>query len=314
MIQEFQRRRFLKTLILTGGSVLTGAFNILREINLLEAKENYYDIVMVRGGSPEVLTKKAIESLGGIERFISRGDVVVIKPNIGWDRLPEQGANTNPEVVGTLVRLCIDAGAKKVKVFDNTCDNPRRCYHQSGIEKSVKAAGGEIFFTEENRFKETKIGGKVLKSWPLYTDLLDADKVINCPVAKHHSLTRVTLSLKNWMGVMGGDRSRIHQQIDQCLADLTLRIRPVFTVLDATRVLLRNGPSGGNLHDVKKMEIVIAGIDQVAVDSWGASLFGIKGEDLSFLKIAEEMGGGIINYKKLRYKVIELKSPNSLKQ
>jgi uncharacterized protein (DUF362 family) len=302
MTEKIDRRGFIKSLLFTGGAALSGIFNFFYGLPSLEAKEKWYDLVMVKGSTPRNLVQKALESMGGIGRFVSWGDVVVVKPNIGWDRVPEQGANTNPEVVEAVVRMCIEAGAKKVKVFDRTCDDPRRCYVQSGIESAVKSAGGEIYYVEERKYKETNIGGEILKTWPLYTEVLEADKVINCPVAKHHSLTRVTLSLKNWMGIMGGNRSRIHQKIDQSLADLTLIIKPALTILDATRILLRNGPSGGNLQDVKKTDTVIAGIDQVAVDSWGASLFGIKGEELGFLKMAEKMGRGTIDYQKLNFK------------
>jgi len=306
MLDSIDRREFIKSLLVTSGAALSVIVNPFKGLPVLGAKEDIPDLVMVKGGTPKALVQKAIASMGGMERFVSRGDVVVVKPNIGWDRLPEQGANTNPEVVGTVVRMCIDAGAKKVKVFDRPCDDPRRCYAQSGIESAVRSAGGEIYYVDERKFREVKIGGEILKTWPMYTEVLEADKVMNVPVAKHHSLTRVTLALKNWMGVMGGNRSLIHQKIDQSLADLTLLIKPSLTILDATRILLRNGPSGGNVHDVKKMDVVVAGIDQVAVDSLGASFFGIKGEELGFLRIAEKMGMGTIDYKKLRFKSIEL--------
>ena len=304
MTEKIDRREFIKSLLVTSGAALSVIVNPFRGLPLLGAKEDIPDLVMVKGGTPKALVQKALASMGGMERFVSRGDVVVVKPNIGWDRLPEQGANTNPEVVGTVVRMCIDAGAKKVKVFDRPCDDPRRCYAQSGIESAVRSAGGEIYYVEERKFKEVKIGGEILKTWPMYMEVLEADKVINVPVAKHHSLTRVTLALKNWMGVMGGNRSLIHQKIDQSLADLTLLIKPSLTILDATRILLRNGPSGGNVHDVKKMDVVVAGIDQVAVDSLGASFFGIKGEELGFLRIAEKMGKGTIDFRKLNFKTI----------
>jgi uncharacterized protein (DUF362 family) len=306
MTEKIDRREFIKSLLLAGGATLSSQLNPFYGLSLLEAKENIPDLVMVRdGGSPKVRIQIALDTLGGMKRFVSRGDVVVVKPNIGWDRVPEQAANTNPEVVETVVKMCIDAGAKKVKVFDRTCDDPRRCYVQSGIEAAVKAAGGEIYLVEERKFKDLKIGGEILKTWPMYTEIFEADKMINIPIAKHHSLTRVTLSLKNWMGVMGGNRSLIHQKIDQCLADLTLVIKPTLTILDATRILLKNGPSGGNLRDVKKMNVIVAGIDQVAVDSLGASFFNLKGEELEFLKITEKMGQGTIDYKKLRFKTIE---------
>jgi uncharacterized protein (DUF362 family) len=306
MTEKIDRREFIKSLLITGGAALSAIANPFKGLPLLGAKEDIADLIMVKGGTAKALVQKALASMGGMRRFVSRGDIVVVKPNIGWDRLPEQGANTNPEVVETVVRMCIDAGAKKVKVFDRPCDDPRRCYAQSGIENAVRSAGGEIYYVDERKFREVKIGGEILKTWPMYTEVLEADKVMNVPVAKHHSLTRVTLALKNWMGVMGGNRSLIHQKIDQSLADLTLLIKPSLTILDATRILLRNGPSGGNVHDVKKMDVVVAGIDQVAVDSLGASFFGIKGEELGFLRIAEKMGKGTIDYKKLRFKSIEL--------
>jgi len=304
MLDSIDRREFIKSLLVTSGAALSVIVNPFKGLPVLGAKEGIPDLVMVKGGTPKALVQKALASMGGMGRFVSRGDVVVVKPNIGWDRLPEQGADTNPEVVETVVRMCIDAGAKKVKVFDRPCDDPRRCYVQSGIENAVRSAGGEIYYVDERKFREVNIGGEILKKWPMYTEVLEADKVINVPVAKHHSLTRVTLALKNWMGVMGGNRSLIHQKIDQSLADLTLLIKSSLTILDATRILLRNGPSGGNVHDVKKMDVVVAGIDQVAVDSLGASFFGIKGEELGFLRIAEKMGKGTIDFRKLNFKTI----------
>jgi uncharacterized protein (DUF362 family) len=304
MLDSIDRREFIKSLLVTSGAALSVIVNPFKGLPLLGAKEDIPDLVMVRGGTAKALVQKALVSMGGMRRFVSRGDIVVVKPNIGWDRLPEQGANTNPEVVEAVVRMCIDAGAKKVKVFDRPCDDPRRCYAQSGIENAVRSAGGEIYYVDERKFREVNIGGEILKKWPMYTEVLEADKVINVPVAKHHSLTRVTLALKNWMGVMGGNRSLIHQKIDQSLADLTLLIKPSLTILDATRILLRNGPSGGNVHDVKKMDVVVAGIDQVAVDSLGASFFGIKGEELGFLRIAEKMGKGTIDFRKLNFRTI----------
>ncbi len=157
-----------------------------------------------------------------MKKFISKGDIVVIKPNIGWDRLPEQAANTNPEVVATLVRMCLESGAKKVKVFDRPVNDPRRCYVQSGIHQAATAAGAEMNYVDERRFRETKINGLVLKTWPLYEDILITDKVINVPIANYHSLSKLTMSMKNWMGVMGGSRSHIHQRIDECLVDLAM--------------------------------------------------------------------------------------------
>ena len=183
-----------------------------------------------------------MNAMGGIKRFISRGDIVVVKPNIGWDRTPEYAANTNPEVVAALVRLCYDAGAKKVKVFDYPVNDARRCYKQSGIADAARAAGAEVSFVDERKFKDVRINGMALKSWPLYKDILETDKIINVPIAKTHGLTTLTLGMKNWMGVMGGWRSRLHHRIDENLVDVSRAIRPTLIVLDAVRILTASGP------------------------------------------------------------------------
>ncbi len=296
------RREFLITAAIAGiGFSIPASLDILAGTCEAAAKS---DLVAAKGPDPAKITRAAIDALGGMKKFISKGDVVVIKPNIGWDRLPEQAANTNPEVVATLVRMCLEAGAGKVKVFDRPVNDPRRCYVQSGIHQAVTTAGAEMNYIDERRFRETKINGLVLKTWPLYEDILNADKIINVPIAKHHSLSKLTMSMKNWMGVMGGSRSHIHQRIDECLVDLSLAIKPTLTVLDAVRILVRNGPQGGNLADVKRLDTVIAGTDQVAIDSYGATLFGMKGSDLGYLRIADQRGMGTMDLSKVKIKKI----------
>jgi len=295
-----KRRDFLK-LTISGfaGLGFNDAFAIFKPAELP-------DLVVAEGTSHSKVTEKAIEALGGIRRFISRGDVVVVKPNMAWDRTPEQAANTNPEVVKEVVKLCYEAGAKKVKVFDRTVNDPRRVYVQSGIMEAVKKVGGEVFFVDDRRFKEVLINGEAIKTWPLYTEVFEADKVINVPIAKHHSLAKLTMAMKNWMGIMGGSRRQIHQKLDESLADLAMVIKPTLTILDATRILIRNGPQGGNLEDVKVLNTVVAGIDQVAVDSFGATLFGMKGEDLGYVKLAHKRGLGNMNLSKIKIKRIRL--------
>jgi uncharacterized protein (DUF362 family) len=195
------RRDFLKKTCIVGlGISIPCTFDHL--IGSLYASE-YADIGVASGASPEAVTTAAIDAIGGIHRFISRGDIVVVKPNIGWDRTPEQAADTNPEVVAILVKLCYDAGAKKVKVFDNPVANPQRSYKQSGIADAASAAGAEVSFMDERKFRDVRIDGHALKTWPIYTDILEADKVINVPIAKVHGLSTLTLGMKNWMGVMG---------------------------------------------------------------------------------------------------------------
>jgi hypothetical protein len=177
-----------------------------------------HDLVISHGTSPSTITGAAIQALGSMGRFVSRGDVVLVKPNIGWDRTPEQAANTNPEVVATLVRLCLGAGAKEVKVFDHPCEDPRRCYVRSGIMEAAKAAGAKVSYVDERRFRKLDIKGEVLPSWEVYQEAVEVDKVINCPILKHHSLARLTMGMKNLMGLVGGDRSRLHWHLNQ--ADL----------------------------------------------------------------------------------------------
>jgi len=297
-----ERRKFLKIAAVAGSGLLLGK-HLDGFIAHAEANEPY-DLVIARGQgkTPSTITKAALSAMGGIQKFISKGDIVIIKPNMAWDRLPEQAGNTNPEVVATVVKLCFEAGAKKVKVFDRTVNDPRRCYKQSGIADAVKAVGAEVSFIDERRFKEMSIKGQVLKTWPLYKDIFEADKLINIPVAKHHGLAKLTMSMKNWMGVMGGQRGRIHQRLGESLADLALVIKPTLTVLDAVRILTRNGPQGGDLDDVKRIDTVVVGIDQVAVDSYGATLFGMSGKDLSYLNAASEAGIGVMDLSKLNIK------------
>jgi len=264
------------------------------------------DLAVVHGPAPDRIVRAAVDALGGIRRFIAKGDVVVVKPNIGWDRKPEQAATTNPEVVATLVRLCLEAGAAKVKVFDRTCNDPRRCYVQSGIEAAARAAGAEVSFVDERRFREVKIpGGVAVQSWPIYIDLLEADKVISAPIAKHHGLARLTLAHKNWMGVMGENRGRIHQRLDVTLVDISTVIRPSLVLLDAVRVLTANGPQGGSLGDVKRLDTVIAGTDPVAIDAYGATLFGLTGADLGCVREGARRGLGVMDLGRLTIRKLE---------
>lgn len=298
------RREFIKSSAITiaGLSMPVGINNF---IDTLEASEKA-DLIIVKGASPSTITRAAIEAMGGMKKFISRGDIVVIKPNMAWDRTPEYAANTNPEVVATVVNLCYHAGAKKVMVFDRTVNDPRRCYVQSGIADAARAQGAEVSYVDERKFKEMNIKGEAIKFWPLYTDVFEADKIINIPVAKHHSLAKLTIAIKNWMGVMGGARGQIHQRLDESLADLAMFIKPTLTIVDAVRILKANGPQGGNLDDVKKMDTVIAGVDQVAVDSYSATLFGMKGSDLGYVRIADKRGIGIMDISKLKIRKINL--------
>jgi len=255
---------------------------------------------------PSVLVEAALAAMGGMKRFIARGDVVAIKPNIGWDRTPLQAANTNPQVVAAVVKACFEAGAKTVVVTDASCNDPGRSFQRSGIWNAAYAVGAQVILPVDHRFRTMRLRGDVLDEWPVYTPLVNADKVINLPIAKHHNLSKYTAAMKNWYGVLGGRRNRLHQNIDTSIADLATFMRPTLTIVDAVRVLMRNGPQGGNLDDARQADTLIASTDQVAADAWGCQLIGQKPENLGYLKMAEERGIGTMHYDKLRVKEITL--------
>lgn len=252
----------------------------------------------------EKLTKKAIEALGGMERFVKKGDVVWIKPNIAWDRTPEQAANTNPDVIRTLIELCFNAGAKKVKVGDNTVNDATKSYIRSGIESVAKELGAEVVYLDRSRFVETEIGGERVKKIPLYPEIMETDLVISVPVAKHHASTTVTLAMKNYMGVIE-NRRMFHQDLPTCIKDITAYMKPKISILDAIRILTANGPQGGDLKDVKRMNIVAASVDIVALDAFGSEILGYNPEQIGTVKKAYDSGLGQIDYKnKLKFQEI----------
>ena len=271
------------------------------------AEPNLPHLTVVQGGEPRALVQRALEDLGGLRRFVSRQDVVVIKPNIAWDRTPEQAANTNPEVVAEVVRQCWQAGAKRVIVTDVSCNEPRRCFQRSGIQAAARAEGAEVVLPDPELFREVDLGGVVLKSWSIFTPFLEADKIINLPIAKHHELTGVTLGMKNWYGILGGQRNRLHQQIHQSLADLASFMLPTVTLLDAYRILVRNGPTGGNLEDVSLKKTMVAGTDPVALDAYVAKAWwNLDPEHLPYLQMAAARGLGTVDFEKLPVKFSQL--------
>lgn len=258
---------------------------------------------------PRALVRQALENLGGMRRFISSGDTVVLKPNIAWDRTPEQAANTNPELVAEVVRQCWHAGAKRVVVTDVSCNEPQRCFLRSGIQAAARAEGAEVILPEQRLFREVNMDGIALKNWPVFGPFLDADKVINLPIAKQHGLVGVTLGMKNWYGILGGARNRLHQQIHQSLVDLANFMLPTLTVMDCYRVLLRNGPTGGNLEDVAIKKTVVAGTDPVAIDTYVAKAYwDLDPAHLPYLQMAAARGLGTVDFEKLHVKVSQLRN------
>jgi uncharacterized protein (DUF362 family) len=278
-----------------------------RRDHRISADSQMPQMTVVQNGEPRALVQRALADLGGMSRFISRQDVVVIKPNIAWDRTPEQAANTNPELVAEVVRQCWQAGAKRVIVTDVSCNEPRRCFQRSGIQAAARAEGAEVILPDPDLFREVDLGGVALKSWPVFTPFLEADKILNLPIAKHHNLTGATLGMKNWYGILGGQRNRLHQQIHQSLADLAGFMLPTLTIMDCYRVLLRNGPTGGNLEDVAVRKTVVASTDPVALDAYVAKAYwNLDPEHLPYLHMAANRWLGTTDYDKLAVKFSRL--------
>ena len=261
---------------------------------------------VAHGLSPDRITRAAIDAIGGIASFVSRGDRVVVKANIGWDRTPEQAADTNPEVIAAIVRMCVDAGAKSILILDNPCNDPRRCYARSGIADAVKAAGGRVDFFEEERTRKMAIGGEKVREWLVHPAFVERDVLINVPIAKHHGLAGLTLGMKNWLGAVGGPRNRLHQEIDHSIVDLAAFFKPQLTVIDGVRILLRGGPQGGSLDDVRRIDTVIASADMVAAEARGVALFDRSVENTPHIAMAVARGLGRSTWKLAEERVVEV--------
>jgi uncharacterized protein (DUF362 family) len=246
----------------------------------------------------------SLDAVGGIKHFIRKGDRVTIKPNIGWDRTPEQGADTNPVLVGEMVRLCLAAGAALVIVTDIPCNEPRRCFLRSGIRAEAEKAGAKVILPLEEDYIRTVMGGQMLDVWPVLKYFVQTDKLINMPIAKHHSLSSFTGSMKNFYGILGGRRSQLHQKIDQSIVELATFSKPTLTVVDCTRVMLRGGPTGGSLDDVAIENSVICATDQVAADSRASEFLGLTGEQVGHIALADRSGLGKLDYRSVGYKEI----------
>lgn len=300
------RRNFLRDLLLAGVGMQVPLINIRKVV----AQPLKSELGVATGSPYELLVRKAVEAIGLSENMVKQGDTVVIKPNIGWDRTVEQGANSHPVIVRTLVQMALDSGASQVKIFDYTCNEKRRCYVNSGIQEAVEDLGDKrvrLEHIDKRKFIPIDIkNGKSLTRWKIYEDALKADVYINVPVAKHHGLSRLTLGLKNSMGVIGGRRGSLHFDLGQKLADLATVVQPTFTVIDATRMLLRNGPQGGNVDDVLVADTVIASVDPVAADAYATTLFGLSPEDIDSTVAAYKMGLGEMDLDKMLIHKVEV--------
>jgi len=299
-----KRRDFI--LKSTSAGIIAGTGLMFGDIGRLFAavppsSEGPYDMVAVKGGEAAEMFDKAIESMGGMGKYVKNGQKVVVKPNIGWDVSPERAGNTNPFLVKRIVEQCFDAGASDVYVFDNTCDEWGQCYQNSGIEKAVKEAGGHLVpANKESDYREIEIkNAKKLKTAAVHKLILDSDVFINVPVLKHHSSASLSLAMKNLMGIVW-DRMFWHKNdLHQCIAEFPLAVKPDLNVVDGYRVMLRNGPRGVSVADVKVYKQLLLSEDVVAIDAAAAKIFGSEPADIPYINIADSLGLGTMNLSSL---------------
>lgn len=300
-----KRREFLKKGVQTGllaGSALTipgfyGKYVVRRS----ETPIQTYDMAAIKGGEPDKMFDEAIKSFGGMKAFVKKNQKVVLKPNASWDVPPERGANTHPKLVARVVEHCLNAGAKEVYVFDNTCDDWRRSYANSGIEKAVKDAGGKMVPGNSESYYQTKEikGGKKLKEAKFHELILDSDVFINMPVLKNHASTGISIALKNLMGIVWDRRFWHRVDLHQCIADCATLIKPHLNIIDGYYVMKKNGPRGVSVSDVVTMKSQIIATDMVAADTSGARLYGTDPDKVAYIKIADAMGVGKKNLSSL---------------
>jgi uncharacterized protein (DUF362 family) len=296
------RRGFLKVL-LAGAAAIAGAGFFPRKSKAGELPASprqkkkvrgAHDLVVASGKDPYRITVDAVDKMGGMSRFVKKGATVVVKPNIAWDRAPEYAANTNPFVVAAVVEMCFKAGASRVNVFDRTCNSEKRCYQSSGIKAAAEGKGAKVYYVDDWNYLNARFKYKSpMEGWPLYRDAIECDTFINVPVLKHHGLATLTLSMKNLMGICGGNRGSIHSDMGRKLVDITDFISPDLTVIDAFRVLTAHGPQGGDLNDVVDMNKLIVATDPALADAYAAKLAGY--DPLSIPNIAEAARRGFGN-------------------
>jgi len=305
MMTRIDRRTFIRQSLQT--AVATAAAGTLPALGPFIASASAAEappLAVRKGLDVPRLVRETLLALGGMEQFVKPGEVVVVKPNIGWDRTVDLAANTHPEVVSTLIQLCLEVGVKQVRIFDRPCNDERRCYTQSGIRAAVEAIKSErvtLEYMDRRAYQTLPIpGGRAFERWEFYMPVIEADRLINVPIAKHHSISRLTLGMKNLMGVIGGNRGRLHHNIAEALTDISTVIHADLTVIDATRILVANGPQGGRAEDVRVMNTLIASPDMVAADAYATTLFGLKPEELPTIVAAARRGLGIMDLSRMR--------------
>ncbi len=311
--QAIIRREFIRKFLQWSGYVTLAGAARLSLFEMPEARATAANKKFIIEGIGQTdafsiidLVKKVFEAAGGMRRFVSNGDVVVIKPNISWAKPPHLAATTNPEVLQGVVELCQEAGAKKVRIADNTIDNAKFCFSVSGAAAVSKKTGADLIYPSSSLMREMKLQGHRLDVWPVFLPLVEADKVINLPVAKDHILSSLTLGMKNWFGAIGGRRGSLHGDIHPNIVDLAQFFKPSITLIDATRIMTKNGPSGGSTSDIVKKNTLILSDDPVAADAKASLLFGKRPQDIGYIRLAKKWGLGTHDFSKLLQKKISV--------
>ncbi len=259
------------------------------------------EIAVAHGPTPENRLRKALDAVGGLAHYVRPGDIVLVKPNVAFDRSPNLGATTNPEVLEALIRmLLVDCRAQEVRVADNPIESPSDCFRKSGIQRAVEQAGGRVYLPDDNAFRTLNTPGAVLiENWSFfYRPLTNVDKVIGVAPVKDHNLCGASMGIKNWYGLLGGRRNQFHQDIHTIVADLSIMLTPTLTILDGSKILMKNGPTGGDPSNVKEGQTLLAGTDPVALDAWAFEHLLERGSLVpEYLRKAEARGSGRIDYR-----------------
>lgn len=304
-----KRRSFLKKSV-AAGLATSAAFYVGKYNTALgaqaQAASNPYDLVAIKGGEPAAMFDKAIEAYGGISRFVKKGQTVVVKPNIGWDAPPERAADTNPELVKRVIEHCFNAGAKQVYVFDHTCNNWVKSYKNSGIQDASKDAGAKVVpGNSESYYQQVSIDNEgIIRDIKVHELILDSDVFINIPVLKNHNSSKVTIAMKNLMGIIW-DRGHWHREgLHEAIAEFPMWRKPDLNIVDAYRVMKRNGPRGVSTEDVVKMQYQLISTDIVAVDAASTKVFGMDPANVPYIQKAHDYGVGNKNLDALNIKRI----------
>jgi uncharacterized protein (DUF362 family) len=319
-MKRLTRRQWL---LLGGGSVgllaVAGGVGLTKRWGLIESlgakvqtmpdhrvsEAGGQQLSIVHGSSPEQNVRAALEALGGLRRFVSAKDRVLIKPNIAWDRSPEQAATTDPRVVAEVVRACRDAGVEQLRVMDCPVDDPVRTYRSTRILDAARDAGAQVLLPKDTGYAHVLVPGHTA-AWPIRDAFLWADKLINVPIAKHHGGSKLTAGMKNWIGITDKRRELFHASLDESIVALAELMKPTLTIIDATRILLRNGPRGGNLDDVRAANTVVASLDPVAADAWACELLEFPIDKVAYLRRAAQRGLGRIEWRQLPHQELRL--------